>query len=78
MREFASAERLLFSDLVARGYSPKVVYDIGASNGYWSEIIATVFTGARFELFEPLANSLATSLTFTLAFPSCCQTSQRC
>jgi len=35
---------------------PAVLYDIGASNGVWSETIMDVCPSARFHLFEPLAH----------------------
>jgi FkbM family methyltransferase len=38
-----------------RGYQPRVVYDIGASTGIWSEVIARVLPEAQYHLFEPLA-----------------------
>lgn len=36
-------------------YHPNVVFDIGASTGFWSEMISTVLPEASYELFEPLA-----------------------
>jgi FkbM family methyltransferase len=48
-------ERQFLQKLVEAGYRPEVVYDVGASNGMWSETIATVVPNASFELFEPLA-----------------------
>jgi FkbM family methyltransferase len=48
-------EREFLQKLLGAGYSPEVVYDVGASNGMWSDTIATLMPGARFELFEPLA-----------------------
>jgi FkbM family methyltransferase len=50
-----SHERQFLQKLVATGYRPAVVFDVGASTGIWSEAIATVLPSARFELFEPLA-----------------------
>ncbi len=38
-----------------RGYSPGVVFDVGASTGVWSEKMQGVFPEARYHLFEPLA-----------------------
>ena len=48
-------ERQFLRKLVEIGYRPTIVFDVGASTGIWSEMIATVLPGARFELFEPLA-----------------------
>jgi FkbM family methyltransferase len=50
-----SHERDFLRKLLRAGYRPDVVFDIGASNGKWSEAIATVLPDATFELFEPLA-----------------------
>jgi FkbM family methyltransferase len=49
-------ERQFVRSVLASGYRSEVVYDIGASTGIWSEMIATVLPGASYELFEPLAN----------------------
>jgi FkbM family methyltransferase len=48
-------ERQFLRMALVAGYHPETVYDIGASNGIWSEMIATVLPGAKYELFEPLA-----------------------
>ena len=37
-------------------FDPKVVYDLGASNGGWTRAIRPVFPQAVFELFEPQAH----------------------
>src|SRR5882724_8682171 len=42
--------------LKGKGFIPAVLYDIGASNGVWSETIMDVCPSARFHLFEPLAH----------------------
>jgi FkbM family methyltransferase len=52
---FFPDETRVFRELQNKGFAPKVIYDIGASTGIWSEIIAGVFPGAEFHLFEPLA-----------------------
>jgi len=51
---FAHEKRVL-RDLIPRGYSPPVVYDVGASTGVWSDCIAEVLPGSQFHLFEPLS-----------------------
>jgi FkbM family methyltransferase len=38
-----------------RGYSPKVIYDIGAADGAWARFALGVFPEARIVCFEPLA-----------------------
>ena len=52
--EFAELDREIFSRLKRLGYEPESIYDVGASNGYWSVHIANVFPNASFQLFEPL------------------------
>ena len=53
--EFNEYEYRWFKKLCELGYSPDVVYDIGASNGYWSDSISNIWPETRFDLFEPLA-----------------------
>jgi FkbM family methyltransferase len=48
----------LFRELKAAGFVPRVIYDLGASTGIWSEAVAGVFPQARVHLFEPLAYAL--------------------
>jgi FkbM family methyltransferase len=56
---FSDAESRLLKQLKAYGYSPDVIYDIGASNGMWSYNINRIFPQAQYELFEPLSETLA-------------------
>lgn len=56
--KFSEAELRLFRQLKDFGYSPEVVYDIGASNGMWTKVVRQVFPEAKYELFEPLADKL--------------------
>lgn len=44
--------------LATQGYRPAVVYDVGASNGAWSETISAVLKSAEFHLFEPLVEAV--------------------
>lgn len=53
--EFASRDKEFVSTLTKAGIEIGSVYDVGASNGYWSWGIATVVPDASFNLFEPLA-----------------------
>jgi hypothetical protein len=53
--EFAAHEMRIFSLLPDAGFTPKVIFDIGASNGTWSTLINQIFPDATFHLFEPLA-----------------------
>jgi FkbM family methyltransferase len=52
--EFAQAEKSLFRRLNQIGAAPAVVYDIGASNGFWSAIVSDGLPPAEHHLFEPL------------------------
>jgi FkbM family methyltransferase len=38
-----------------RGYSPEVIYDVGAADGAWARFALGVFPDARMVCFEPLA-----------------------
>jgi FkbM family methyltransferase len=38
----------------ARGFSPALVFDIGASNGQWTNECRTIFGDARYVLIDPL------------------------
>lgn len=40
--------------LAERGYTPEVVYDVGAADGAWTRLASTVWPNARFVCFEPL------------------------
>jgi|YNPMSStandDraft_1061717.scaffolds.fasta_scaffold11073_5 FkbM family methyltransferase len=52
---FAPDQRFL-RRLRRRGYRARIIYDIGASTGVWSETMLRVFPEARCHLFEPLAS----------------------
>lgn len=51
---FAQLDQEIFSLLKGFGYEPSVIFDIGASNGMWSNQISTVYPDAQYYLFEPL------------------------
>ena len=53
---FADNESRVFSLLVQAGFSPRVIYDIGAAQGTWSALISQIFPAAEFHMFEPLAS----------------------
>ena len=40
-------------DFKARGFSPSLIFDIGASDGWWTRQVRPVFPDARFVLVEP-------------------------
>jgi FkbM family methyltransferase len=41
-----------------QGYLPAVIFDIGASNGVWSDTVALTLPEAEYHLFEPLAGAV--------------------
>lgn len=43
-----------------QGFAPRLIFDVGASNGAWSASVAEVFPDSRYHLFEPLADDEAT------------------
>ncbi|WP_287739515.1 FkbM family methyltransferase [Microcystis sp. M179S2] len=47
-------DRQVFKRLQNLGYSPRVIFDVGASNSGWSYYIKQVLQEAEFYLFEPL------------------------
>jgi FkbM family methyltransferase len=53
--EWGNHERRVFRLLAAAGLNPKTVYDIGAANGSWSELLYAIYPNAVYHLFEPLA-----------------------
>jgi FkbM family methyltransferase len=55
VNELFRHEKRVLKQLVVKGYSPSVVYDIGASNGVWSDCIAEVLPKSEYHLFEPLS-----------------------
>ena len=50
-------DRVALGRLRAAGWSPRCVYDVGASNGAWTSCIAPLWPGAEYHLFEPLAEA---------------------
>lgn len=61
MGEFASEDAAFIGKLVEAGVPLNVIYDIGASNGYWSIIAAKPISNGTYHLFEPQADSPAYS-----------------
>jgi FkbM family methyltransferase len=56
--EYCELDREVFALLKSFGFEPKTIFDVGASGGYWSKMIAPVFPTASFHLFEPLVDHL--------------------
>lgn len=56
--ELFTHESQTLRTLARKGYEPAVIYDIGASNGVWSDTIALTVPRAEYHLFEPLAGSV--------------------
>jgi FkbM family methyltransferase len=50
------ADQRFLNRLRRSGFRARVIYDVGASTGVWSETVLGIFPGARFHLFEPLAS----------------------
>lgn len=53
--EWGNHERRVFRLFAQAGFRPKTVYDIGAANGSWSELLYAIYPEAAYHLFEPLA-----------------------
>jgi FkbM family methyltransferase len=51
---FAAADHRFMLQLPQIGKAPQVVYDIGASTGWWSGIVSEGMPDAAYHLFEPL------------------------
>lgn len=56
IQEFCLLDKRIFQNLKRLNYYPKVIYDVGASNGSWSAEIAKIFPESRYHLFEPLVD----------------------
>lgn len=58
--QFADLDARILGTVRNAGFEAGTVYDIGASNAFWSvRICDEVFPGAAFHLFEPLAETQA-------------------
>jgi FkbM family methyltransferase len=53
--DYFADDRAFVERLARFGYRPKVIFDVGGSNGWWSRTVAAVHPQAQFHLFEPLA-----------------------
>ena len=53
-REWASCDQDFIRNLIQAGITIDSIYDVGASNGGWSALMAKVIPHATFNLFEPL------------------------
>jgi FkbM family methyltransferase len=68
--EFAELDKEIFLLLKKFGYEPTIIFDVGASTGFWSHHIAEIFPQATFHLFEPLVDHVpeyASSMALNLA-----------
>ena len=43
----------VFADFRARGFSPSLIFDVGAADGTWTDAVQPIFPQARFVLVEP-------------------------
>ena len=53
-----------------RGFDPKVVLDVGAAKGYWSELASHYFPQAQFYLLEPLSGNVPPLQELSGKFPN--------
>ncbi|HKP23030.1 MAG TPA: FkbM family methyltransferase [Dongiaceae bacterium] len=56
--QFFDTEREIFSVLRAKGFSPKLIIDIGASDGSWTSHCRKIFPDPQYRLYEPLYSHL--------------------
>lgn len=54
--EFAELDVEVLLQLKRLGYQPRVIFDVGASNGFWSYQAHSAFSDAEYHLFEPLVD----------------------
>jgi FkbM family methyltransferase len=47
------ATAVVLAQLADRGYAPRIVIDVGANVGQWTDIASRIFTDAVFHLIEP-------------------------
>ncbi|MEL4894759.1 FkbM family methyltransferase [Crocosphaera sp. Alani8] len=57
---FAQLDQEIFKTLKNLDYHPEVIFDVGASNGYWSYLIHEIVPDATYHLFEPLVDHIPT------------------
>lgn len=56
--EFFQLDRQVLALAHSLGYRPATIFDVGASNGWWSRHAARIYPSAAFHLFEPLADAV--------------------
>ena len=56
--DFGQDERRILAMLAKVGFVPRVIFDIGAAVGGWSEMMTNVCSNAEYHLFEPLGDTL--------------------
>jgi FkbM family methyltransferase len=52
-------------DIVAAGSKPRVLYDVGAHTGTWTQLAKSIFPNAQIEAFEPLTEHVSEFLINT-------------
>ncbi len=55
--------------LAARGFRPRVIFDIGASNGAWTDLAAPLWPDAHVHCFEPLQQRRAAMQEMIARYP---------
>ena len=61
--QFAQLDQEIFKTLKNLDYHPQVIFDVGASNGYWSYLIREIVPDATYHLFEPLVDHIPSYTT---------------
>lgn len=61
--QFAQLDQEIFKTLQNLDYHPQVIFDVGASNGYWSYLINEIVPDATYHLFEPLVDHIPSYTT---------------
>jgi FkbM family methyltransferase len=56
IKSFKLMEKKIFKTLKNLNYNPEIIYDIGASGGWWSGVVNQVFPQSKYFLFEPLVD----------------------
>jgi FkbM family methyltransferase len=56
IKSFKLMEKKIFKTLKNLNYNPKIIYDIGASGGWWSSATNEIFPNSTYYLFEPLVD----------------------
>ena len=56
IKDFGQLDFEKLKSFTEKGFYPKTIFDIGASNGSWTNTMLSLFPQTEFHLFEPLAD----------------------